>query len=60
MKIIFDKKYVGKVTYQMYETQRFDDKIYNLLLDYYDNSNYKEIAYASNRLIDNVGNGMKQ
>jgi hypothetical protein len=57
---MFDKKYVGEVTYQMYETERFDDKVSDLLLDYYENSNYKEIAYASNRLIDNVGNGIKQ
>jgi hypothetical protein len=60
MKVIFDRKYIGKITYQMYETLRFDDKVSNLLLDYYDNSNYKEIAYISDRLIDNVGNGMKQ
>jgi hypothetical protein len=60
MKVIFDEKYIGKITYQMYETLRFDDKVSNLLLDYYDNSNYKEIAYISDRLIDNVGNGMKQ
>jgi hypothetical protein len=60
MKVIFDKKYVGKITYQMYETLRFDDKVYNLLLDYYDKANYKEITYISDRLIDNVRNGMKQ
>ena len=60
MKLIFDKKYVGKITYQMYETLRFDDKVYNLLLDYYDKANYKEITYISDRLIDNVRNGMKQ
>ena len=60
MKVIFDKKYIGEITYQMYETERFDDKVSDLLLDRNDNSNYKEITYASNRLIDNVGNGMKQ
>lgn len=60
MKVIFDKKYVGKITYQMYESLRFDDKVSNLLLDYYDNKKYDEVTFITDRLIDDVGKGVKQ